>query len=137
MKYVHLQKKEMSEFISSIFKQATAQGFKSNVVKPLMGMFTLFVIATVVLYWLEVPYFSIAMGCLMMIAGIVFLIAYLYCLFKNPDYLRSEKFVVEKMAIEKAALGNSMTPMIKLPETEYVIVDSNKENNKNIQEEEE
>lgn len=47
----------------------------------------------------------------------LFLYAYVYSLIKNPENLRSEKFTIQRMALERGIFGDSITGQIKV-ETE-------------------
>jgi len=44
---------------------------------------------------------------------ILYLFAYLYFMFKNPDALRSERFYLSKMALEKGLIGDSLSGLGK------------------------
>ncbi|GAA4457544.1 hypothetical protein GCM10023092_24410 [Rurimicrobium arvi] len=43
---------------------------------------------------------------LCLLVSIFFLICYGYCLKTNPDLIRSEKFITDKLRIEKGFIGN-------------------------------
>ncbi|WGQ15563.1 hypothetical protein [Sphingobacterium faecium] len=106
-----------------MFESATTQGYRSNVLKPIMWiMFVLFAFTITCLYLKQEVFAYIFIG-----LGIIFLIlsayAYFYCLHKDPDLLRSEKFNIEKTALEKVAItGDSSTNKLKVQETEFVIL---------------
>ncbi len=65
---------------------------------------------------------GISWGCLSVLIVLAFLFAYFYCLFKDPNLLRSEKFVLEKTAIEKALMSDSIkkTVSVNPPNSNYV-----------------
>lgn len=58
--------------------------------------------------WLTVI-FTVAI-CLVIL---VFLSAFVYCLLKEPDLLRSERYGLEKMAIERGVLGDDIQGRIE------------------------
>ena len=115
----------MSRFIKDLLEHATSQGYKSNVMKPLMGLVIIFILGGIACHYFNVPYFSIGLFVLATLAGVCSFIAYFFCLFKNPDLLRSEKYNLEKTAIEKVCItGDSTTKhSIVMPITDYVIVE--------------
>ena len=83
----------MFEIIGKIqVKSITDQLFK-------FGLFTLILGLLSAIFspfrWTTILIFGI--GCLLIILGVVF---YIYFAIKNPDYLRSEKFQIQKKSIE-------------------------------------
>jgi len=111
---------------NEILEHASSQGYRSNIVKPLFGMSIVLFLASALFLFLGsnlLAYVSFGMAGL---TFITFLISYFYCLFKNPDLLRSEKYNLEKTAIEKVSLsGDSLTKGKLLPPNmDYVKVES-------------
>jgi len=47
---------------------------------------------------------------------VMYLLIYLYYAIKNPDSLRSEKFTLSKMAIEKNLIGDDLSGLSEMPE---------------------
>lgn len=118
--------KDMSNYLNALLEHATSQGYKSNVIKPLVGMMIVFVIGTIASHYFGVPYMPTILCILSTLCGIGLLFAYFFCLIKSPDLLRSERYNLEKTAIEKVALiGDSTTKTsITFPHSDYVVVDS-------------
>jgi len=120
----------MNSAFKSLFESATTQGYRSNVLKPIMWIsFVLFAL-TIACLILEKEIFAF----IFVVIGVIFLAmsayAYFYCLHKNPDLLRSEKFNIEKTALEKIAItGDSNLGRLKMKETDYVVLQSNGQNN--------
>lgn len=54
------------------------------------------------LYWLP-----ILLSCLLILFLGIYAFSYLYCLLRNPDLLRSERYGIQKMAIQHGLLGDS------------------------------
>jgi len=116
----------MNQMLTSILQQATSQGYRSNVVKPLMGMVIILLCATAVLFYVKFFLFATIIGGLAIAIVVAFLIAYFYCLWKNPDLLRSERYNLEKTAMEKTSItGDSLNGQIQLPQRDYVIIEAN------------
>lgn len=43
----------------------------------------------------------------------LYLFAYTYCLFKDRDALRTERYSIQKLAIEKGFVGDSLTGTLR------------------------
>jgi hypothetical protein len=118
---------------TEIAENASSQGYRSNVVKPLSGMVIILLLGSGGLYTVKNFLFANIIGGLAIVLVIAFIISYFFCLLKNPDLLRSEKYNLEKSAIEKIAItGDSRTSSnIVPPIMDYVVVESVTENNEN------
>ncbi|CAI1107141.1 Uncharacterised protein [Serratia proteamaculans] len=107
------------KILSSLIGQANQSGEKSTVVHTLIGLLAVLfsVVVLLVVYnapaWVLAPVLTIALlGCLF------FGYVYLFCLKNDPDLLRSEKLVLQKLAIERRIVGDSSTG--ERDETKYV-----------------
>ena len=123
--------------INELFNSATSQGSRSNVLKPIISIFGIFLLTSLVLFYLKVDlagYISLGFALLIACAAVF---GFFYCLFKNPDLLRSEKHILERFAIEKASIkGDSIEGKVLPPKMEYtsyeeinIPVESKKETN--------
>jgi hypothetical protein len=112
-----------SHFITALLQQATAQGSRSTVLRPLG--------------WLAAICVSGLFGCLefkapswitTLFAGMtalvvfLYLASYLYCLFNDREALRSETYSIQKLAIEKGFVGDNTTGLF--PEQEVTMRES-------------
>lgn len=113
----------MSEHLRQILECATSQGYRSNTVKPLMGVMIICFIGAIAAFYYNAVIIAYILTGLGVIVAISFLIAYFYCLTKDPNLLRSERYNLEKTAIEKTSITDSLQGkrIIKTPSTEYVI----------------
>lgn len=103
-------------FIRSLLEQATAQGSRSTALKPLGWLLALLLSSTLGCFSLKAPIWaSVLLGVLSTIAVIVYVGAYVFLLVKNPDALRSERFFLQKLAIEKGLYGDSLVGTLELP----------------------
>ena len=120
--YICKKIKCMSDYLKHIFEHASSQGYKSNVVKSLFGLLSILLTATIILFKVEAIVFGYILGSVSILIVFAFLFAYFYCLFKDPTLLRSEKFILEKTAIEKAMISDStkMNMSINPPKSEFV-----------------
>jgi hypothetical protein len=95
------------EILQTLLQQANATGSKSTVLQPLIWILCAVLGAVTATaasgpFWLSV--------CLAIFAGLLVATlvgAYIYFAFTNPDYLRSERFNLSKLQIEKNLLGDS------------------------------
>jgi hypothetical protein len=122
--YIFKVKQFMADRLSQLLEHATSQGYKSNIIKPLLGMEIILLFATVALFRFNALLFAYILGSLAIVVVIGFLFSYFYCLFNNPDLLRSERYNLEKTAIEKVAVtGDSVSsPEILLPQRDFVLI---------------
>ena len=105
--------------IRMFLAQASATGSKSTVLKPLYIMMAMCIASVFSAIYYAAPvwityffsFFTAATMCL-------YLSAYIYCLFTNPDSLRSETYSIQKLAIEKGFVGDDLNGMFRLAKTE-------------------
>lgn len=94
--------------LSVLTGQASQVGEKSNVVSVLIALIGVLFVVVIFLVVYKAPSWVIAS---VLIAALVlclfFVGAYTYCLIRDPDLLRSERMVLEKMAIERKFVGDS------------------------------
>lgn len=128
--YVCKKSKRMSEHLRQLIEYATSQGYRSNTVKPLMGAMLICFIGSIAAYIYNASVIAYLFAGLGVVMTIAFLVAYFICLIKDPNLLRSERYNLEKTAIERTSVNDSMIGKrkIKAPSTEYVISESIKEN---------
>ncbi|MEQ4624759.1 hypothetical protein [Providencia manganoxydans] len=99
-----------SKWMSSLFGQANHAGEKSTVIHPLLWLIGIFMSALVIgAYFTTSQFIVIGIFVLLCIMLCFFIAVYGYCLIKNPDYLRSEKWSIQKMAIENRIVGDDIT----------------------------
>ena len=58
------------------------------------------------------------LGVLLCCCVTLYLIGYIYFAVKNPDALRSERFTLSKMAIEKNLIGDNIFGLLEVEEAE-------------------
>ena len=102
--------KPMTDLFRSLLQQATSQGARSTALNPLawamaIVLSTLAIVARIVGLsgWVLV-----LLGTFAGLFVVAFLAAYFILLFMNPDALRSERFTLSKMAIERSVTGDSL-----------------------------
>lgn len=100
----------MPEILQTFMQQASAKGARSTVLHTLLIFIGMLLSAIVVTATIGAPewiinvftvVFSFACG--------IFFLAFIYFGLNDPDALRSEKFVIDKMAMEKGLYGDSQS----------------------------
>ena len=98
------------ELFRSLLQQATAQGSRANALNPLA--WALGIVLSGMLVAARIPnlptWALTLLGTCAAILVIAYLVAYFYLLFTDRDALRSERFTLSKLAIEKSITGDSL-----------------------------
>jgi hypothetical protein len=101
------------ELIKSFLQQANAMGTRSTVLTDLRWFAAIILSALLGAIKFTAPYWVLVF--LLIILGLialVYLSAYIYFGIKCPDALRSEKFTLSKLAIERSVIGDSLAGFI-------------------------
>lgn len=99
--------------IKELFERSDASGSRSTILKPLTWFLSLIIGGLILLIKLKAPNWTIILFAIIVsIAILLFFFAYIYCLFKDRDALRSEKYSIQKMAIEKGIVGDNIVGII-------------------------
>ncbi len=104
-------------FLKSLFEQSQARGSRSTALGPLFVLLGLLLTALVTTTklapdpptWLLPGLFGLVAFIVLVGAG-----AYIYLLIKDRDALRSERYSIQKLAIEKGMYGDDMTGVVDL-----------------------
>lgn len=103
--------------IISLFHQATAQGSRSTVLRPLQWFVGICIVGL-----LGCLKYGAPVGVLILFAVMVALIfllfmgAYIHCLRTDKDALRSETYSIQKLAIERGLVGDSIVGILEIEE---------------------
>ncbi|WP_118949565.1 hypothetical protein [Taibaiella helva] len=111
--------KRLKVDIQQYLQNITKSGHKSTVLMPLTSLIAVLIGGGSLMFAVgKVPiWIPITMLCLAFAVILLFLGCYLFCLIKNPDLIRSEKFVTDKLLIERGIYGddtrgvNEQTPI--------------------------
>jgi hypothetical protein len=116
---------EFLQFFSALREQMSAALSRSDILRPLTWLVGMFLVATVSLIAAKSEQWVIVtLIVLLVIIVILYLGAYSYCLIRNPDALRSERYSLQKMAIEHGLLGDSTSGTFKSEETNARAIES-------------
>lgn len=103
----------MVDIIQAFLQQAAAKGARSTVVNPLGWLIAiLFAGISAALYLKSPNWLLILITVFLSLTIIAYLVSYGYFALKSPDSLRSERFTISKMIIEKSIKGDSLTGLI-------------------------
>jgi Na+/pantothenate symporter len=99
--------------IRELLHKSDASGSRSTILKPLTWFISLVIGGIILLIKIDSPNWIVIMFSIIMAFSIfVFFFAYVYCLFTDKDAIRSEKYSIQKLAIEKGLYGDSTSGII-------------------------
>ena len=109
----------MPDPIWSILQQALSSGSRSTVLKPLGWLVAMTLAGSIVAFGSTAPiWFTTILGILCLVAICLYFLAYIYFGLTDKDSLRSEKFSIQKLAIQKGFIGDDQTGYVKLPDNQ-------------------
>jgi hypothetical protein len=101
------------ELLRSFLQQATATGARSTVLTDLRWFIGLIAAALLIASKYETTSsIIIVLSSILTLASLLYIAAYIYFAIRSPDALRSEKFTLSKMAIEKSITGDNLSGLI-------------------------
>jgi membrane protein implicated in regulation of membrane protease activity len=104
---------EMS-LIKAFLEHASAQGSRSTVLKPIGWMMPICVAGVLTSLYLGAPNWLIVMFAIFSgLTMVLYLGSYTYCLLTDKEALRSETYSIQKLAIEKGFVGDSIVGKLK------------------------
>jgi hypothetical protein len=96
------------QLVSMLKEQMNATLSRSDVLKPIAWLIGILTLATALFMYAKAPdWLIILMGISLLIAIFLYFFSYIYCLFNDRDALRSEKYSLNKMAIQQGIFGDS------------------------------
>ena len=97
-----------AKLVAALLQQATAQGSRSTVLRPLGWLVGICAPGLLVAVELSAPTWVIVTFAVFMgLTIVLYLGSYTYCLFTDKEALRSERYSIQKLAIEKGIVGDS------------------------------
>src|SRR5258708_18772972 len=95
------------EFFRSMLQHASASGSRSTVLQPLLLAMTILIPGLLGAIYYGAPFWVLVLlGFFLAATLTIFLIFFVFYGIKSPDLLRSERFMLSKMAIEKNIIGD-------------------------------
>lgn len=105
----------MGDPIWSMLHQALASGSRSTVLKPLGWLIGLTLTGAIAAFRFSSSiWFSNTLGALCVLAILLYFVAYIYFGLTDKDALRSEKYSIQKLAIQKGFIGDDQIGYIPL-----------------------
>jgi len=96
--------------LASLLRQATSHGTRSTVLRPLGWLIGILSALLTAAIRFEAPtWMGASIVVFLGLSVCLYLGAYTYCLVKDREALRSEKYTIQKLAIEKGFIGDSIT----------------------------
>ena len=100
----------MPNLLHSFFSEASAKGARSTALHALQWGMAMLLISISIMAMAGAPFWIlIAISSAFGLVLVTFIGAYIFLLIKNPDALRSERFTLSKMAIERGLIGDSQS----------------------------
>lgn len=98
------------------WERAQGQGSRSTVLRPLGWLLALCATSAITSASIsQVPsWLTVLFGIGTALSLVMYLCAYGYCLLKAPETLRTERYSIQKLAIEKGFRGDSSTGIVVL-----------------------
>lgn len=104
-----------------LFERSDSSGSRSTILKPLTWFLSILIGGLILLIRLKAPNWILVLFAIILCLVIsIFFFAYVYCLFKDRDALRSEKYSIQKMAIEKGIVGDNIVGVINGVKTQQL-----------------
>lgn len=99
--------------IKELFERSDTSGSKSTILKPLTWLISILIGGFIFLINFKAPNWTIILFSIVIcIILILFIFVYIFCLIKDRDALRSEKYSIQKMAIEKGIIGDNLSGIV-------------------------
>lgn len=97
------------QMLSALLQHITSEGKRSTAMQPLIWLTSILLIGTLSSFYFNLPsWLNKTLVGLLLFIILVFIGVYIYFMLTNSDALRSEKYSLKKMAIERG-LGDSIT----------------------------
>jgi predicted membrane channel-forming protein YqfA (hemolysin III family) len=96
-----------------LFERSVANGSRSTVMTPLAWMIGILLAALVALIPVSAPSWIIQwVTGLFVVSAVIYIAGFVYFGLTNPELLRTERFSLSKMAIEKSVRGDSLLGLV-------------------------
>jgi hypothetical protein len=107
---------KMADHFTQLVQQALQRNTKSTVLKSL-GWLVGILSATTVFSskYSSYEWLVVLLAVLDALAVIVYIGFFMFFAFKDPDLLRSEKYSIQKMAIQHGLIGDDLSGLFKIP----------------------
>lgn len=115
---------EFGHILTALREQMQANLSRSDVLRALFWPMSALMTATLGLVVAKADFWLLLMFASLLVANIVLYGAsFVFCLLKDRDALRSERYSIQKLAIEHGVYGDSRTGLIDVTPTKASIAD--------------
>lgn len=106
-----------AQILKELLQQISSDGKRSTALQPLIWLVSIVLFGTLSSFYFNLPEW-VSKIFLFSLLGIIFIFigAYIYFMLTNSDALRSETYSLNKMAIEKSMVGDSISGLITIEE---------------------
>lgn len=102
------------QLVATFREQTRATLWRSDILRALIWPVGILMMATVSLVVADAPsWLLITFAALFVLTIVLYGASYVFCLFTDRDALRSEKYALDKIAIEHGIYGDSQTGLIE------------------------
>ena len=99
----------MVQILRKFMEQQAGSGKRSTALQPIIYITSILLLGLIGSFQVNAPlWLSVSLFCMLVGSILLFGVAYIYFMLKNPDALRSEKFNITKVAIEHGLIGDDM-----------------------------
>ncbi|EIT7146591.1 hypothetical protein [Vibrio vulnificus] len=105
------------KLLNALAQSSSSSGSRSTTLKPLSWLLGILLTGTIA--FVSIPEFPVPHWMLVSLVGmnilafLLYCAAYIYFMLNDPDALRSEKFNIEKMAIQQGMTGDSTVGILE------------------------
>ena len=119
------------DIVRALFQQASAQGSRSTVLRPLGWLASICAGSLIALVEFKAAiWLLILFAIFLSVTVALYLWAYVYCLLTDKEALRTEKYSIQKMAIEKGYYGDSTVGTFPVDQQSLLNAPASKEEQK-------
>lgn len=109
------------DVIRAFMAQSSASGARSNVLHPLAWLSGLLIVGLGLSSYRDAPtWMLVVLIVLLGVTVFLFLAGFIYFALRNPDQLRSERYTLSKLALEKNLMGDNVSGLMEVDEAKSV-----------------
>ena len=103
-----------TQLIRAILQHGAASGSKSTAVQTIQWAVAILLAGVIGLVYVDAPdWLLYCVAAMLGIAVVLFVGAYIYFMRKDPDALRSERYALAKLKLEKGIIGDDIAGLVR------------------------
>lgn len=115
----------MTQVLRQFLEGSNAKGARSSALHSLQWGLALIIGGLATASWLQSPnWVLILLGSMLAILFVVYILSYIYLLFRDRDALRSEEYTLSKMAIERGLVGDDISGLVEPGAVEHNLIEN-------------